>query len=384
VSRVEGKPIATGSLVDLTKIVLVGQTPPPHGGQAIIIERMLSSEWNNAKLFHIRMSFMKSMEDRAKPSARKIFHLLEIIFRIIISRFKTGARVLYFPPGNSPRSTIYRDLILLACTRPFFSKTILHFHAAGISDTAVSLKSYERLLIRMILGRPDLTITSSEFNPKDGEFLHAKRNVIIPLGLPDIFPPQTAHRAYNKDGALNLLFLGLMNGTKGEGRIVEALGILRDSGRKIKLRLAGSFETKEYEDQFWKRVNSLKLSDVVEYLGVVSGQSKMDSFLNSDILCFPSTFQSESFGVVLIEGMQAYMPLIATRWRGIQSAIKDGETGFLVSPDSPQELASKIAFFSDNPNEIAAFGRAGNVFYHEKFTWEKFIDSLNSEFKRLA
>ena len=59
----------------MKKILVLGQTPPPYGGQAIMIKTFLEGNYSHIKLFHIRMSFSKDMDEMGKVKIRKIFHL---------------------------------------------------------------------------------------------------------------------------------------------------------------------------------------------------------------------------------------------------------------------------------------------------------------------
>ena len=43
--------------VAVTKVLVVGQTPPPFHGQAFMIEKLVTSELANVQLIHVRMNF---------------------------------------------------------------------------------------------------------------------------------------------------------------------------------------------------------------------------------------------------------------------------------------------------------------------------------------
>ena len=45
------------------KVLIVGQTPPPYHGQAIMIERLLRAPFSRVQLFHVRMDFSESIGD---------------------------------------------------------------------------------------------------------------------------------------------------------------------------------------------------------------------------------------------------------------------------------------------------------------------------------
>jgi len=58
-----------------SKILVVGQTPPPYGGQAIIIEQILNFHYNDISFIHVRMNFSSDMNDIGKVQIKKFFEL---------------------------------------------------------------------------------------------------------------------------------------------------------------------------------------------------------------------------------------------------------------------------------------------------------------------
>jgi glycosyltransferase involved in cell wall biosynthesis len=70
--------------------------------------------------------------------------------------------------------------------------------------------------------------------------------------------------------------------------------------------------------------------------------------------------------------MQFCLPVIATKWRGVQSQVQDGETGYLVPPHDSQVLADKIIALASDPALRERFGITGRRHFLEKYTLEKF------------
>jgi D-inositol-3-phosphate glycosyltransferase len=66
----------------------------------------------------------------------------------------------------------------------------------------------------------------------------------------------------------------------------------------------------------------------------------------ADILVFPAL--EEAAPLVVIEAMAAGKPVVGARSGGTAESIVDGETGFLVAPKAPAELADKLAQLASN------------------------------------
>jgi glycosyltransferase involved in cell wall biosynthesis len=62
-----------------TKVLVVGQSPPPFGGQAIMIGRLVDSELAGVTLLHARMNFSSHMNEVGRVRLSKVIHLFKLI-----------------------------------------------------------------------------------------------------------------------------------------------------------------------------------------------------------------------------------------------------------------------------------------------------------------
>ena len=79
-----------------------------------------------------------------------------------------------------------------------------------------------------------------------------------------------------------------------------------------------------------------------------------------DIVLHTST-HAEPFGRVVVEGMLAGRPVIATSGGGVNEIVADGENGLLVPPNDPPALAAAVSRLMKDQElarRIAAQGRA--------------------------
>jgi glycosyltransferase involved in cell wall biosynthesis len=355
----------------MVSIVVVGQTPPPFGGQAVMIDKMLRGRYANAQLHHVRMAFAKDMDDLGRFRAGKVLHALGVIARIVWARVRYRAAVLYFPPSGPDLRPILRDLAILLPTRWMFRKTVFHFHAAGTREIYPRLPRFVRSLYWFAYRRPDVAIRTSELNPDDGAFLEAGTSLVIPNGLEDDYaligcPPKPINQT------CNVLFVGLVNESKGTLVLLDAMRILKERDVPARLTVVGQFVSEEFRNLAMTRVHSYDLGDLVTFTGVLSGRAKYEQYLRADIFCFPTFFESESFGLVVVEAMQFKVPVVVSRWRGVQSVVRDGASGYLVPPHDPVSVADRLEQLVADPALRTRMGEFGREVFLREYTVEQF------------
>jgi glycosyltransferase involved in cell wall biosynthesis len=392
------------------KVLVVGQTPPPYHGQALMIERLLAGQFARIQLFHVRMAFSCSIDDVGKFRVGKVFHLLGVIARIAYHRVIHGAKILYYPPAGPNRVPLYRDLVILNCTRWMFRRTILHFHAGGAADLYPSLSRPIQRLFRRALFGADAAIRLSQSSPDDGGALLAKRQCIVPNGIEDNYPrfadavaAETAkrHRGLTQavgatcsatDAAtatcelspLRILFMGILCESKGLLALIDACGQLKSRGVPFELNVVGQFQTSTFESVLRRRIEELNLQDAVCFHGVLQGDAKWHTFSQSDVFCLPSFYASESFPIVLLEAMSFQLPVVATRWRGIAEIVDDESTGYLVEPHDATAVADRLEQLQQSPDLRERLGSSGRQKFLQKYTLQRHLQQMEDIFIEAA
>ena len=80
---------------------------------------------------------------------------------------------------------------------------------------------------------------------------------------------------------------------------------------------------------------------VVRYAGFVGGEEKTALLAGSDCLCFPTYYDAESFGLVVVEAMASGMTIITTRWRSLPDILPADYPG-LVPIKTPERVAAAL------------------------------------------
>jgi glycosyltransferase involved in cell wall biosynthesis len=365
------------------KIVVVGQTPPPVGGQAIAIESFLRGDYRRLALTHVRMGFSSDFREVGRFSFGKVLHLFALVWQIHRARLRSGATVLYYPPAGPDLVPVLRDLIVLLGTRWAFQHTVLHFHAGGLSEIYPRLPAPLRPLFRLAYGKPSMSLQPSELNPPDGRFLSARHQFVVANGVRDEFPGRV-DRAETWPNVPVILFAGVLRESKGLLVLVEACALLRARGARFRVHLMGQPESAEFERELHAAIDAAGLSDAVSFLGVVTGWQKRDAFLSSHVFCYPTHFESETFGLVLLEAMQFELPIVATRWRGVPTSVRDGHNGYLVPIRDAAAVADRLEILLADPQTARAMGRRGRQLYLDSFTERHFQRSMEECLVTLA
>jgi L-malate glycosyltransferase len=162
-----------------------------------------------------------------------------------------------------------------------------------------------------------------------------KLGVIYNMVDTDFFLPAPIKR--NNEKKLKLFTLASLEQTKGIDILIEALSILHSKfPGKFYLSIGGDGKDRELLRNMCKKRH---LDKQVNFLGELNRPQVLAAFHKADVFVLPN--RSEAFGVVFIEAMSCGLPVIAGR-SGEPETFITAETGLIVTPDDPQELANAI------------------------------------------
>jgi len=102
-----------------------------------------------------------------------------------------------------------------------------------------------------------------------------------------------------------------------------------------------------------------------------------------DIIIHTST-SPEPFGLVIVEGMLAQKPVIATRAGGAVEIIRDGETGLLVAPGSVLELRKSIESLFADPVRASSLALAGYASANKDFSLNAMFAGIGAVIEEFA
>jgi glycosyltransferase involved in cell wall biosynthesis len=193
----------------------------------------------------------------------------------------------------------------------------------------------ERLLAR----RTDalVLVSPEESEHADAVGVRPRLSRVIPNGIPlDPLPSRSQARAdlgLPDDGTVVLGVVGRLSAQKGIDRLLDALSLM---GRRTDVVLAVVGEGED-ADALRTQADDLGLHEVVRWLGRVPGQTAMPAF---DVLVVPSRY--EGFPYVVLEGLWAGLPIVATSSSNGRTVLGDGRTGVVID-GTPEGLSIRLA-----------------------------------------
>jgi glycosyltransferase involved in cell wall biosynthesis len=111
-------------------------------------------------------------------------------------------------------------------------------------------------------------------------------------------------------------------------------------------------------------------------------KSDIESYVNVMDIGVLATF-TEGISNSVLEYMALGKPVVATSGGGTNEIVTDNETGFLVSPSNPKELADRLQVLLNDSKLCTKMGQSGKMRIHEIFSIEKMTGKYISEYKKL-
>jgi len=176
-----------------------------------------------------------------------------------------------------------------------------------------------------------------------------------------------------------LLFVGRLRIRKGVEVLLAALAELRRSFPSAVLRIAGGGE---HGPALERRAAELGLGDAVVFLGSCDGPRVRRLLAGAAALVVPSIY--EGMPLVVLEAMAAGVPVVASAVSGIPEVVVDGETGWLVPPESPAALAAALGEALADPAEAARRGAAASQRILTRFTNASYASAMSRLCTRLG
>jgi L-malate glycosyltransferase len=166
-----------------------------------------------------------------------------------------------------------------------------------------------------------------------------------------------------------LLCVGRLKPQKGMVDLLDAMAILHPAFPQAMLLIAGSGAL---ETDLKNQIERLGLQNCVRMLGARNDVPRL--LAASDI--FVNSSHWEGMPISVLEAMAARLPVVATRVGDVPNIVTP-QTGLLVEPHQPQDLASAMQTLLEDASLQQTLGEGGHALVHARHTPDKWLDSLH-------
>ncbi len=270
-----------------------------------------------------------------------------------------------------------RKLVLLVGGSPLQAS----FYREGESLSPLSSLIYgSNLLITIVcnwLTHRIVVVTSSLVD--SSELTKYKEKVSIA----PVFPYVSCRSSFDlskeyKERELIIGFVGRLERIKGILNFVDAIPLISRHFRDIKVLIIGDGPLR---GEIERRIEKHEISGVVELLGRVPHEDLSQYYNEFKLLVLPS--YSEGVPLVILEAMSCGTPSLATEVGGIPDVIKEGETGFLLKSNDPEEIAERVIELLNRPKLLEEVSKRAYNWVKENLNMEMTLKSWQDILKQL-
>jgi glycosyltransferase involved in cell wall biosynthesis len=275
------------------------------------------------------------------------------------------------------------------------------FHALGMvkqmHQGAADTSPSERISIEgAIFQEADLVLAECPQDLEDMVTLYQAdpcRIEVVPAGVnTEVFQTVPRAEARTRLGldrdAWTAVYVGRMVARKGIDNLVKAFALLAtEATTPVRLVIVGG-ETADIDPMETPEIlrlaeiaGRLGIRDLVRFTGKQPQADLKHWYSAADVAV--TTPWYEPFGMTPLEAMACGTPVIGSRVGGIKFSVVDGETGFLVPPRAPEQLAEAMGRLHGDRALGERMGTAARVRVERHFTWGRVAEAISGHYERL-
>ncbi|MYI55953.1 MAG: glycosyltransferase family 4 protein [Acidimicrobiia bacterium] len=166
---------------------------------------------------------------------------------------------------------------------------------------------------------------------------------------------------------------------KGMAYLLEALAMLRESGRKVTLTVIGRPRA---DSATLETIRLMGLSDAVRFVSDLSEAEIVNLYAEAAVAVVPSLY--EGFSLPAIEAMSCAVPLVTTTGGALPEVVgPDGEAALLVPPGDAPSLAGALRRVLDDPDLGRRLGQEGRRRVLDNWSWHHTAERTVEQYRIL-
>jgi glycosyltransferase involved in cell wall biosynthesis len=191
----------------------------------------------------------------------------------------------------------------------------------------------------------------------------------IPNGIPDPAPSRSMASMRSELGLVGdepvIGMVAVLRRQKAYDVLIRSAALVRKEFPRLRVLIVGGDDTGgELGAELEDLVRELDLESTVTFLGM--RQDAYDVMSVFDVAVLSSDYEGSP--IVVMEYMDAGLPVVATRVGGVADLVDDGVTGVLVEPRRPDAIAGAVVELLRDSDRAKKMGAAGRVRRRQEFS----------------
>jgi glycosyltransferase involved in cell wall biosynthesis len=154
----------------------------------------------------------------------------------------------------------------------------------------------------------------------------------------------------------------------------------KSKDKSYKLVLSGTLSRRyRSSEEYYDALKAMRAKNVVFRLNPSDAQVKR-LYANCTALLFAPI--NEDFGIVPLEAMASYKPVVSVNEGGPRETVVQGKTGFLV--ESQEEMAERMLFLAEHGSVAEEMGRQGRRRVEREYSWDNFFRGFDALARKVA
>lgn len=183
------------------------------------------------------------------------------------------------------------------------------------------------------------------------------------------------------DGTPVLMLPGRLTPLKGQDIFIESLSLIQDMPF-IAICVGDTQDSSTFTKKLQDKIQRFSMEDRIRLVGHCDDMPA--ALLIADLVISASSSQPEAFGKVAVEAMAMGKPVIATRHGGSLETVIEKETGWLVEPSNPMQMAKAIRSVIHDKELLQSTGERGRKWALENFTALRMCEKTVDLYERLV
>jgi glycosyltransferase involved in cell wall biosynthesis len=324
------------------------------------------------ELTHINTRFVDSVADLEKISPGKVVLFLKYLCLLVWTLLTKHPDAVIICPAFS-KGAFLKDSIYTLISSVFFRRKVIWWtHASGARRLFDASPVWVQRYMRWITQSVYRVVTVGSRQREEYYFACSPEQVLtINNGSPAReFSLNRFHGRRN----VRVLYLSNLEITKGWKVLLEAARQICDVRQNVYFDFYGNPALNSPLEAIHEAFAEDGCGNRITYHGPAFGEDKQRAFDEADIFCFPTFFPHEAFSVVVLEAMNAALPLVTTDHASLRDAVVDGQGGVLVPKNDVTTLAAALLRLVDDGELRHRMGGFNQHRFYDLFTVDEYVN----------